>query len=62
MGAAAAYLWQDELRRSHPTMVLATNLNKTLPHSARPTIPGGVAAADSAQALRPTFEGWGPRL
>jgi len=42
-------------------MVLATNLNKTLPHSSRPAIP---VAGDnnSAQALRPTFEGWGPRL
>lgn len=42
-------------------MVLATNLNKTLPHGSRPTIPGN-AGTDSAQALRPTFEGWGPRL
>jgi len=42
-------------------MVLATTLNKTLPHGSRPTIPSG-GTPDSAQALRPTFEGWGPRL
>lgn len=41
-------------------MVLTTTLNKTLPHGNRPTIPA--AGPDSAQALRPTFDGWGPRL
>jgi hypothetical protein len=42
-------------------MVLTTTLNKSLPHSARPTIPAGISS-DSAQSLRPTFDGWGPRL
>jgi hypothetical protein len=42
-------------------MVPTTILKNTLPNSARPTIPQG-ASLDSAQALRPTFEGWGPRL
>jgi len=42
-------------------MVPTTTLSKTLPHGARPTIPQG-ATPDSAQALRPTFDGWGPRL
>jgi hypothetical protein len=42
-------------------MVLTTTLNKTLPHGMRPTIPSGTSG-DSAQALRPTFDGWGPRL
>ena len=42
-------------------MVLTTTLNKTLPHGARPTIPSD-SRSDSAQALRPTFDGWGPRL
>jgi len=42
-------------------MVLATSLNKILPRGDRPAIPA-IGATDSAQALRPTFEGWGPRL
>ncbi len=57
---AGPYLWQERIRRPNPTMVLTTTLNKTLPHGSRPTIPAG--GTDSAQALRPTFEGWGPRL
>ncbi len=33
----------------------------SLPHEARPTVslPDG---RDAAQSLRPTFDGWGPRL
>jgi len=42
-------------------MVLTTTLNKTLPHGTRPTIPSG-SDTQSAQALRPTFDGWGPRI
>ncbi len=42
-------------------MLTASTLNKTLPNGTRPSIP---AAQDnlSAQALRPTFDGWGPRI
>lgn len=54
------YLWQDELRRPNPIMVLTMTLNKTLPRGTRPAIPD--SGTDSVQALRPTFEGWGPRL
>ena len=42
-------------------MVLTTTLKNTLPHGSRPTIPSD-ARSDSAQSLRPTFDGWGPRL
>jgi hypothetical protein len=42
-------------------MLTDNALKKTLPHSARPTIPAAEAGL-CAQALRPTFEGWGPRL
>lgn len=42
-------------------MTTASQLNKTLPSGTRPTIP---QAHDnlSAQSLRPTFDGWGPRI
>ena len=44
---------------------MITILNKTLPggsrpESAPPTLP--TDRWDSAQSLRPTFDGWGPRL
>jgi hypothetical protein len=42
-------------------MLTDNSLKKTLPHTARPTIPAP-ASGLSAQALRPTFDGWGPRL
>jgi hypothetical protein len=42
-------------------MLTEPTLNKTLPHTARPTIPAATSGL-SAQALRPTFDGWGPRL
>ena len=42
-------------------MLTANHLNKTLPCSSRTAIPTG-DVGDSAQSLRPTFDGWGPRL
>lgn len=42
---------------------MTTIPNKTLPRgicSERPTLPPD--ERNSAQALRPTFDGWGPRL
>ncbi|HZV77686.1 MAG TPA: hypothetical protein VFF63_08020 [Candidatus Babeliales bacterium] len=44
---------------------MTTITNKTLPGGARfdrtsPALPNN--ERNSAQALRPTFEGWGPRL
>jgi hypothetical protein len=43
---------------------MTTKLNKTLPDTrpehARPTLPA--EGWNSAQSLRPTFDGWGPRL
>ena len=42
-------------------MLTATTLDKTLPHGSRPAIPTA-QTEDSAQGLRPTFDGWGPRL
>src|SRR5262249_10269588 len=59
--AAAPYLGQELSRRLNPKMT--TIPNKTLPRgvrSERPTMPHDEGT--SAQALRPTFDGWGPRL
>jgi hypothetical protein len=42
-------------------MLTANTLNKTLPHGTRPAIPLS-EAGNSSQALRTTFDGWGPRL
>lgn len=43
---------------------MTTNLNKTLPDTrpdrARPTLP--TDRWNAAQSLRPSFDGWGPRL
>src|ERR1700729_458330 len=62
-GPPGPYLGQELSRRLNPQMT--TILNKTLPTGARPdqalpTLPSD--DRNSAQSLRPTFDGWGPRL
>ena len=42
-------------------MVTESHLNKTLPAGSRPSIPRSNDSL-SAQSLRPTFDGWGPRI
>lgn len=42
-------------------MVTTLTLSKTLPNGKRPTIPQALDGL-SAQSLRPTFDGWGPRV
>jgi hypothetical protein len=61
MSRRQAYVRQEPQRRHIPIMSTASTLNKMLPNGSRPTIP---QADDrlSAQSLRPTFDGWGPRL
>ena len=59
----APYLGQETTRRTNPKMT--TIPNKTLPDAAgndrtQPTLP--TDRWKSAQSLRPTFDGWGPRL
>ena len=42
-------------------MLTANIPGKTLPSGVHPTIPSALDW-NSAQSLRPTFEGWGPRI
>jgi hypothetical protein len=62
-GVGGPYLGQELSRRQNPQMT--TIPNKTLPghpgsDRSLPTIRSD--ERNSAQSLRPTFEGWGPRL
>ena len=58
MSRPPAYLRQNLLRRLDPIMVIIP-VNR-FSESQRPTV--RAPERNSAQSLRPTFSGWGPRI
>lgn len=58
MSAPRPYLRQNLLRRLDPIMVIIPG--NRFSESQRPTV--RAPERNSAQSLRPTFSGWGPRI
>lgn len=58
MSRSAPYLRQNLLRRLDPIMVIIPG--NRFSESERPTV--RAPERNSAQSLRPTFSGWGPKI